>query len=130
MNVIEWIGLDLFNDIPRSHMPYDTGYMYMNGFRVTETPDFIKGTYDLTAVPYIFYQEEGTKYFTGNVGFIRDDTMAALNSAVVAKAAGVPTNYNKYQDAARKRASMVSSGVLEHIKKHGQKGGNYDAYVG
>ena len=68
-----------------NYIPYDKGFMYMNGTRFSEDNDKLSAIYDGNAVPYIPYQEYGfTHYLTKkkvevNKHFIQNDTVNALD---------------------------------------------------
>lgn len=129
MNIQGVIPFSQFKNIIDINKPFDTGYMFTNGNRYVITESYIKTSYDLIAVPYIRFQEEGTKYFDGNAGFIAENTVTELNQAVAYHAAGITNETVGFRDATRAKASMVSNGVMEHLKSYGQQGGSYRDYV-
>lgn len=118
-----------FRHIIDVNKPYDKGYMFIFGNRYIINDEYTKATYDLIAVPYTRFQEEGTKFFDGNKDFIRLNTMAELNQVASFHAAGVTNEIVGFRDAARARASMISNGVVEHIRDYGVEGGSYNAYI-
>ncbi len=115
---------DTFRHIIDINKPYDTGYMMINGNRYTVSESYTKATYDLLAVPYIKFQEEGTRFFDGNAGFISENTIQELNQTAIFHAAGITNETVGFRDATRARVSMVSNGAMEQIKRYGQQGGN------
>jgi hypothetical protein len=130
MNVIQgWLAPETMRHIVDVNKPYDKGYMFIFGNRYIIEPSFMKATYDLIAVPYTRWQEEGTKFFDGNANFISNNTVTELNQAAIYHAAGITNEAIGFRDAARAKSSMISNGVLEHVKGYGQEGGNYNAYI-
>lgn len=129
MRVQGQLEFTTFRHIIDVNKPYDTGYMMINGNRYTVNEAYTKATYDLIAVPYIKFQEEGTKFFDGNKDFIANNTMQELNQAAAYHAAGITNETVGFRDATRARTSMISNGVMEHLKSYGREGGDYDAYV-
>jgi hypothetical protein len=119
-----------FRNIIDVNKPYDTGYMFVYGNTYTVNPDYIRASYDTKAVPYIVYQEKGTKYFDGNAGFIKKDTLMELNTVAVYESHGVTRERVAYRDASRARASMISQGTITHLKSSNTRGGTTNAYVG
>ena len=109
--------------IALSEVPYDKGYMYINGLRFSEDSAKYSITYDTNAVPYIWYQEKGYKHYksgkmiTTNKGFIRDDTVNALTSYL-----SEPTEWkrqairNDNQQTVQARTSKISQGIIESLK--------------
>ena len=119
-----------FRNIIDTNKPYDKGYMMIFGNRYTVSNDLTKATYDVDAVPYITYQEEGTKFFDGNKGFISENTVTELNQVATYKSHGVSQEGVAFEDATRARQSMISQGTLSHVKSHGKQGGSYNDYIG
>lgn len=72
------MNLGEFRDIVVSNMPYDTGFMFMAGASFFDTEHFMLARYDTDRVPYIIYNEEGTRFSTKNQGFISRKTVGAL----------------------------------------------------
>jgi hypothetical protein len=129
MTLVGVLPFATFRHIIDTNKPYDKGYMFIFGNRYTQSNDYTRATYDLIAVPYIRYQEEGTKFFDGNKDFISLNTVSELNQAAAFYAAGVTNELVGFRDATRARSSMISNGVMEHIKNYGTEGGNYNAYI-
>lgn len=117
------ITLDEMRSIIDSYKPYDTGYLFMFGNRYNETEQFQVAIYDLITVPYIQFLEEGTKFSQRHVGFISDKTVNAINNATASSLMNADKNNQK-------RSSMISQGVMEHIKGYGREGGRYDVQSG
>lgn len=104
--------------IVTSNMPYDTGFMSVNGARFFETAHFMLCKYDIERVPYIVYQEEGTIYSTKNKGFIRNKTMGDLLRHAAYKQAGLTAPFDELNERVKRRAStdMIKQGALEKVK--------------
>jgi len=101
----ELINMDLetTRNVVISNMPFRTGRMFLHGAKFYETEQYILTVYDLMAVPYIRYNEEGTIFTTKNKGFISQKTVGELIAveAMGEKASG-------YADNAKRRAAMLS----------------------
>lgn len=117
------ISLSELRTIVDNYKPYDTGYLFMFGNRYNETEQMQVVVYDLLTVPYIQFLEEGTKLSTRHQGFISKLTVNAINSASVESIAAASKNVQK-------RSSMISQGVMDHIKGYGRQGGRYDVASG
>jgi len=124
------ISLSTFRHVIDINKPYDTGMMFLRGNTYNETNDYLHTKYDLVAVPYILYQEMGTKFFDGNKGFISENTITELNQVAIYQQAGVTTEQVGFRDATRAKASMVSQGVIEEVKSYNQRGASNNAYYG
>ena len=113
------MNLNEMRMIVQSNMPYDTGFMFMSGAKFQENNHFIICRYDTETVPYIIYNEEGTKYTEKNKGFISKQTVGELNRMAQFMQHGMKT---KLQDDVKRRAStnMVKEGALEKIKQEGR----------
>ena len=107
----------------QSYIPYDKGFMYMNGTRFSE--DAVKYTiiYDGNAVPYIPYQEYGFIHYRSkkrievNKHFIQNDTVNALDFLINQatsreKSLIMATNKRTVQA----RDNMIAQGTLQSIK--------------
>lgn len=117
------ISLSEIRMIALSEVPYDKGYMYINGLRFNEDSTKFSITYDTIAVPYIWYQEKGFKHFktkklvTRNQWFIKDRTVNALTSY-----ANEPSEWkrssimNHNERTIQARTSKLSQGTLESIR--------------
>lgn len=115
------MDLGVMREIVKANVPYDTGFLFTFGTRYNETDQYLICTYDVVAVPYITYLEEGTQRSQKHKGFISVKTIAALNSFAFAGT----------EDINMERSSMVTKSVVEHIIKHGKKGGGpYERYTG
>lgn len=128
MRVEGFLEINYFRNIVDTNMPFDTGFMMMNGTSYTVQDDYHRVKYDTQTVPYIVYNEEGTKFFDQNKGFIKEDTLIDLAEASAYQDMGMTHEKRSYQDAARARASMISNGVYENISGYGRQGGNYGAF--
>ena len=68
-----------------NYIPYDKGFMYMNGTRFSEDNTKYSVIYDGNTVPYIPYQEYGFVHYRSgkkvevNKHFIQNDTVNALD---------------------------------------------------
>ena len=109
------MNLGEFRDIVVSNMPYDTGNMFLNGASFYDTEHFMLARYDTERVPYIIYNEEGTRFSTKNQGFISRKTVGALLYGTVS--AGM-------SDTVKMRGSttMIKQGAMDKI----QSGGGYN----
>ena len=114
------------NDIKltvQSYIPYDTGFMYVNGTRYYEDAYKFSVTYDGNAVPYIPYQEYGFVHWISgkrvevNKHFIQNDTVNALdyliNTATQTQRDRI-TAFNTRTVQARD--SQLAQGVLQSLK--------------
>lgn len=117
------ISLSEMRMIIDNYKPYDTGYLFMFGNRYNETPQYQVAIYDLLTVPYIQFLEEGTKLSTRHQGFISQKTVNAINSATQQSVAAASKNVQS-------KSSMMSQGVLDHLKAYGRQGGRYDVASG
>lgn len=106
-----------------NYIPFDKGFMYMNGTRFSE--DAVKYTiiYDGNAVPYIPYQEYGFKHYrskkmiTVNKGFIQNDTVNALDFLVnTASSREKSLIMAQSKRTVQARDNMMSQGTLQSIK--------------
>ena len=110
--------LNEIREIVHGCMPYDTGNMFLRGARFVETALYYQVQYDLALVPYIFYQEEGTKFFDGNKGFISQDTVSEINHLVSMRLNGFNEPYTVRSAQVRQRGSldMLHHGVIDEIR--------------
>lgn len=109
----------MLNDIRNivvSNMPYDTGNMFMRGARFIETDLYWQVVYDLNAVPYIYYQEEGTIHSTKNKGFISVRTETELQNLILMRMNNNNEPYVPQNNNIRLRSQMVSAGVIETMR--------------
>ena len=106
-----------------NYIPYDKGFMYMNGTRFSE--DDVKYTiiYDGNAVPYIPYQEYGFKHYrskkliTVNKGFIQNDTVNALDFLInTASSREKSLIMAQSKRTVQARNNMLSQGTLQSVK--------------
>jgi hypothetical protein len=93
-------------------VPFDSGFMLQNGLSVYETPFDQVGDYDCTIVPYIIYNEEGTRISTKNKGFISVRTIGALNRNNVD--GSTVTGMNE-RLADRQNEVLVTLGAIDHV---------------
>lgn len=108
--------------IVNANKPFDTGFLFNFGNRYNENGHYMVAIYDLVTVPYIQFLEEGTAFSTKHQGFISQDTVGQVNAGV--------QDISKLEQKNIKRSTLVSQGVMEHIRGYGREGGRYDKYVG
>jgi len=101
------MDLEKTRNIVVANMPFRSGFMFIHGAKFYETDHYILTRYDLQAVPYIRYNEEGTIFTQKNKGFISVKTVGEL---IAAEALGVPTT--GYSDASRKRVMELSCVII------------------
>ena len=65
--------------------PMDSGNMRYNAISSERTNDGFRITYSLSKAYYIYFQEEGTRKFIGNQGFIANQTVPAIAAFLSAK---------------------------------------------
>ena len=99
-------------------MPYDTGFMFLNGARFFETNAFMLCKYDIERVPYIVYNEEGTVFTTKNQYFIRRKTIGDLLRHSSYNEAGMQAPFDKLDERVKRRGSfdMIKQGALDKIR--------------
>lgn len=104
-------------------MPYDTGYMFLEGAAFYETNNFLLCRYEITRVPYIVYNEEGTVYTQVNQGFIRQQTVGDLNLHASYKEAGLVAPPNTLDERIKRRGSLnvIKQGAMDKIKGSGYR---------
>lgn len=104
--------------IVTSNMPYDTGFMSQNGARFFENEHFMLCKYDIERVPYIVYQEEGTRFSTKNKGFIKNKTIGDLLRHADYKSAGLQAPFNRLDETVKRRASfnMLKQGAIDKLR--------------
>lgn len=104
--------------IVSNNMPYDTGFMSQNGARFFETEHFMLCKYDIERVPYIVYNEEGTKFSVKNKGFIKHKTIGDLQRQAAYKEAGLQAPMNTLDENVKRRASfnMMKQGAIEKLR--------------
>jgi len=122
------LSMGSIKQVVRNNIPYDTGFMYLNGVRFSEDATKYVIVYDGNAVPYIMFQEYGFKHWrskkmiTTNKGFIQNNTVNDLSFLINSASAKESTLIGKAQDRtelARQRTSreqMISQGTLQSIK--------------
>lgn len=93
-------------------MPYDTGFMFTFGAKFSETAEELHAKYDTVTVPYIIYQEEGTRFSTKNQFFIRDKTIGAL----LMDEAGAGMGNMEDKVARRAKNLLLTQGMIEKYK--------------
>ena len=69
----------------RSYAPFEYGNLRYNAISAHDTSDGFCINYSLSNAFYIYFQEEGTRYFSGNKGFIANMTLPAIASYLNAK---------------------------------------------
>ena len=75
--------------------PMASGNMRYNAISSERTSDGFRITYSLQKAYYIYFQEEGTRKFTGNQGFIANQTVPAIANYL----------YQKYEARNKKQVS-------------------------
>lgn len=102
-------------DIVLANMPYDTGFMFLEGASFFETNAFLLCKYNVGRVPYIVYNEEGTIYTTKNQYFIRDKTIGALVNYAQYKQQGLRTLFGETVNR-RGSTDMIKQGAMDKIR--------------
>jgi hypothetical protein len=74
----------------------DTGRMSREGISYFETPHEITAVYNTAQLLYIIYQEEGTRYFKGNMEFIKTKAKGKIEQLIYSDMLGIP--YNNLED--------------------------------
>jgi hypothetical protein len=108
------MNLQEFRSIIQAQMPYDTGFMFLAGARYYDTAHFQLAVYDTERVPYIIFNEEGTKYSTKNKGFISQKTVGALNRYALGGDKRVLSRYEEYNNR-RGSLNMIRQGALDKV---------------
>lgn len=103
-----------FQNVVRANMPFDTGNMYNNGAVFFDTPYDFVASYNVRQVPYIVFQEEGTRFFSGNKGFIQNRTVGQINRITQSEILGLPYNYKETNTiiADRNNELMIGAGQI------------------
>ena len=128
-NLQGWMPFETFRNIINVNKPFDTGRMFLDGNRFFVTESYLHTRYDIQAVPYIYFQEKGTKFFDGNKGFIEINTITELNQVAIFNQAGITSESVGFRDASRAKSTLISQGTLEHIKGQGSEA-SLNVYVG
>lgn len=99
-------------------MPYDTGFMFLEGASFFETNLFTLVKYNIGRVPYIVYNEEGTIFTTKNQYFIRDKTVGDLIRHASFKQAGLRAPFGQLDEQNKRRGSfdMIKQGALDKVR--------------
>jgi len=105
-----------------ANKPFDTGFLFNFGNRYNDNGHFMVAIYDLITVPYIQFLEEGTRYSIKHKGFISNKTVGQVNAGV--------QNIGRLEQKNVDRTSLISQGVMNHIKNYGREGGRFDKYIG
>jgi hypothetical protein len=105
-----------------ANKPFDTGFLFNFGNRYNDNGHFMVAIYDLITVPYIQFLEEGTRYSNKHKGFISNKTVGQVNAGV--------QNIGRLEQKNVDRTSLISQGVMNHIKNYGREGGRFDKYIG
>ena len=107
----------------QNYIPYDKGFMYMNGTRFSEDSTKFSIVYDGNAVPYIPYQEYGfTHYKSGkfidvNQYFIQNDTVNALDYLINSSASSEKSLIlAQSKRTVQARNNQLSQGTLQSLK--------------
>lgn len=110
------MNLHEFRNVCLAEVPVDTRNMLLNGFRFYETDLFFRCQADLGAVPYIYYNEEGTVFTQKNKGFISNGMVGAVTRAFTMDANGQPHSiYQTSEESVRSKVLQVESGVIEKL---------------
>lgn len=101
-----------------SNMPYDTGFMFLEGASFYETENFLLCRYEISRVPYIVYNEEGTKFTTKNQYFIRDKTVGDLIRHASYRQAGQQAPDDTLGDRVKRRGSTdtIKQGAMDKVR--------------
>ena len=112
------LHLSEFRDIILSNMPYDTGFMFLEGASFYETENFLLCSYQTSRVPYIIYNEEGTRYSTKNQYFIRDKTVGDLMRHAAYNASGMQAPRSTLDERIKRRGStdVIKQGAMDKIR--------------
>ena len=78
----------------------DTGYMASNGAEFFDTPYELVAIYNTNRVPYIVFQEEGTRYYNKNKGFITTKADGKINRFIQSDILGLDIDTRAYFTAA------------------------------
>lgn len=110
-------------NIVQANMPFDKGFMFMNGARYTEDETKFSITFDGNAVPYIPYTEYEwkSKRWNGktnpNEGWIRNNTVNDLTLLInTATSREKRLIFSRHTRTAQARERMISQGILESVK--------------
>jgi len=111
------MNLNDFRNVALSQVPVDSRNMLLNGFRFYETDLFFRVVADLDAVPYIYYNEEGTVFTEKNKGFFSKKMKGAIESAFIKDSNGEDMTplYTANEEAIRKDVSLANAGVIEKL---------------
>ena len=105
------MNINQMEQIVRGDMPYKSGFMFNNGARFIDNNHFMMAIYDIERVPYIVFNELGTRYTTKNQYFIREKTIGDLNMALVGKDTMA---YSRFEMKSKKYNEMLArQGLLE-----------------
>ena len=111
--------------IALANIPYDKGFMYMNGTRFSEDSTKFSIVYDGNAVPYIPYTEFvwKAKRWNGainpNEGWIRNNTVNDLDHIINTAYNGEKSLIMKKHErtvVARARENKIAQGTLQSLK--------------
>lgn len=106
-----------FIQIVLANIPIDKGNMRRNGVEFFDTPYEYVAIYNVMQVPYIVFQEEGTRYFDGNKGFIRNRTVGMLNRVSMSETLGLPYDMSAINKnlADHQDKMLVELGVIQYV---------------
>jgi len=104
-------------DVVLADMPYRTGFMFLNGANFYETAHYNVCIYDVQRVPYIVFNEEGTRFTQKNVGFISQRTIGDLLLLEGMRQSGDNTPLTGFSEKAARRGNteMLAAGLTEYI---------------
>lgn len=88
--------------------PQDTGNLSFNSIMIRYTNKGFQIVYNGNIAPYTEYQQEGTRYFDGNKGFI-DATALAITNYVIGQMGALRNNMNLNRDAFKGQSSFINN---------------------
>jgi len=109
------VNLTTLEQIVKSCMPFDTGYMFTYGSRYMENSHFLIAIYDVERVPYIIYQEMGTRFSTKNQYFIQDKTIGMINQTIAFEQRGMYFPINTDERMRQATKNLMRQGLVEQL---------------
>jgi hypothetical protein len=79
--------------------PKDKGNLAFNAERIIYTPNGFRIMYDGYQAPYWVHQQFGTKFFSGNKGFIFPTTQIAIGAFIAGAVGGQKNNLNSTRES-------------------------------
>jgi len=91
--------------------------MFLNGAKFYETAHYNLVLYDTVRVPYIVFNEEGTRYTRKNVGFISQRTIGDLIVLEGMRQSGDNTPLTGFSEKASRRGNteMLANGMVDFV---------------